>query len=116
MAQPPVTLASTARRSPAQVEDDRLQLTYFFRDALMRRRGFAEQQATEAAEACVTALATLDGNEIAAALSKFRREARRQRDTRIRAELRTGNAADLARREGLSVSQIYEIAARRPSA
>lgn len=39
---------------------------------------------------------------------------RRERDASIRAELRTGNAAELAARHGISVSAVYKIAGRRP--
>lgn len=38
---------------------------------------------------------------------------RKARDASIKAELRTGNAADIAARHNLSVSTVYKIAARR---
>lgn len=108
MAQPPVT----TERSPAQVEEDRLQLTYYLRDELMRRHQFGEVEATSAAEACAAAMARLEGNELAAALSAFRQQERRRRDEQIRAELRTGNAEEVGRRHGLSVRRVYEIAGK----
>ncbi len=111
MAQPPMTCVDT--RSPAQVEDDRLQLAYYMRDELMQQHDLSEADATACAQTCAEALARLKGNELAEGLSAFRQQARRRRDAAIRAELRTGNAAELARRYDLSVTQIYDIAARR---
>ncbi len=109
MAQPPVT----TERSPAQVEEDRLQLTYYLRDELMRQRGYAEQEATAVGEACALALARLEGNELAAALSAFRQQERRRRDQAIRAELRTGNASEVARKYGITMQHVYRLAAQR---
>lgn len=111
MAQPTV---NPVPKSPARVEEERLELTYFVRDALMRRHAFDEQVATETADACVRAIAALEGNELASALSAFRQQLRRERDKRIRANLRTGNADEIARQEHLSVRRVYEIAGVRP--
>lgn len=112
MAQPPLILA--AARSPAQMEDDRLQLTYFIRDVLMSEHAFDEQTATGAGEAIAAALAELEGNELSAAISAFRQRARQRRDEAIRAELRTGNAEAIARQYQLSVRRVYEIAGMKP--
>ena len=113
MAQPPVTPIAP-RRTAAQVEDDRLQLTYYVRDALMRKHDLTEADATVWAQTCATAMAQLKGNELAEALAAFRQQERRQRDAAIRAELRTGNADQVAERHDLSVRRVYEIAGARP--
>ena len=73
----------------------------------------------EVAAACVDAFAAVAASvepaEVVAALRALRRIQKRHRDDRIRAQLRTGNAAIVAKLEGVSVSRVYEIAGKRVS-
>jgi len=95
------------RRTGAQAEETALLLVYTLRDALMHRYDFGERQATEWADTLVNALREKHGGEevyIKAADCS-------ERNAAIRAELRTGNAADVAKRHGLSIQSVYRIAA-----
>lgn len=112
MAQPPVN-PTAHRRTPSQIEDDRLELVMHFRDQLMARHGLNETEATDVGQTCVAALSTLEPNEIAAAISRFRQEARRRRDAAICAELRRGNVAEVARQHGVSRTHAYRVYQKR---
>lgn len=96
--------------TPAQLEEDRLQLVYDVRDALMQRHAYPEQLATDLAELFVATMAQLEDGELLATKRAIRRRARRERDLKIRAELRPGNASEVAARHGVSVTRAYEIA------
>ena len=86
---------------------------YEARDVLMRRYAFGEAQATEIAELLIGTLAALSDEELIQVKRTVTRMKRRQRDARIRAALRTGNADEVARQENLSRSRVYEIANER---
>lgn len=115
MAQPPVSPRAAAGHvpSPAQIEEQKLLLLYEMRDRLMRDHGLSEVQATASVNAFSEVAAAVEPEEVVAMVRHLRRIERRRRDERIRTELRTGNAAEVARREGLSVARVYEIAAAR---
>lgn len=113
MAEPLVTVGQCPSLTPAQLEDERLQLVYDMRDALVERHQFEEALATEVAELCVQTLASVEDGELLATKRAVRRQLRRQRDRLIRAEARTGNAEDVAKRWNLSVTRVYEIWAAR---
>lgn len=113
MEQPPVNTCAETAVSPAQIEEERLQLVYDVRDRLMRLHAFPEKLATEIGELCVDTLAQVDDGELLAAKRVALRRSRRRRDEMICAELRTGNADDVGRRWNLSARRVYEIAATR---
>ncbi len=117
MAKPPVNLAAAqpciAGLTPAQLEDQKLLLLYEMCDRLMRDHGLSEVQATASVVAFSEVAAAVEPDEVAAMVRYLRRIERRRRDERIRSELRTGNAEEVARKHGVSVSRAYEIAGAR---
>lgn len=106
---PPIGLGWT----PAQVEEQKLLLLYEMRDRLMRDHGLTEVQASASVNAFSAVAAAVEPAEVVAMVRHLRRLEKRRRDQRIRAELRTGNAAAVALREGVCVSRVYEIARQR---
>jgi hypothetical protein len=85
------------------------------RARLVHTQGLSEAQAAACVEAFAAVARSVEPDELASAVRELRRAEKIERDARIRAQLRTGNAAKLARAEGLSVSRVYEIAGVRPS-
>jgi hypothetical protein len=84
------------------------------RARLVHKQGLSEAQAAACVEAFAAVARAVEPDELASAVRELRRAEKIERDARIRAQLRTGNAAKLAKAEGLSVSRIYEIAGVRP--
>jgi hypothetical protein len=80
------------------------------RDQLALSSGLTEEQAAASVEALAKVLCALEPEELLAACRHVRRVEKKRRDMRIRAALRTGNASEVAKREGVSVSRVYEIA------
>jgi nucleoid DNA-binding protein len=101
-----------AARTPAQLEEEKLLLLYEMRDRLMHDHGLTELQATASVNAFSDVAAAVEPEELVTLVRYLRRLERRRRDARIRAQLRTGNAQEVARAERLSVSRVYEIAGR----
>ncbi len=99
--------------TPAQIEEQKLLLLYEMRDRLMRDHGLTELQASASVNAFSQVAAAVEPAEVVAMVRHLRRLEKRRRDQRIRAELRTGNAAAVAQREGVCVSRVYEIARQR---
>lgn len=99
-------------RSPAQIEEEKLLLLYEMRDRLMLEHGLTELQATASVNAFSEVAAAVEPEELVTLVRYLRRIEKRRRDARIRAQLRTGNAQEVARAERLSVSRVYEIAGR----
>lgn len=93
----------------AAAEEQMLLLAYRMRDRLMNDHAYTEALATEIAMLCIDTLRDEHGGErlYVAAPSKHSRNAA------VRAELRTGNAEDVAKRHGISVRRVYEIAGSR---
>lgn len=104
----------TIQRSAKAVEiEHRLATVYQMRDSLMREHGYDERQATEVATLCVETLAALSDDELIDVKRAVNLMKRLRRDARIKEDLRTGNAAQVAQREGLSVASVYRIAGQR---
>lgn len=101
--------ATIRRRSPAQLEDERLRYVYACRDALMTRHGFDEKNATETAIYLVDRMRETAGGDAVYIPCASKAE----RNARIKRDLRPGNAAEIAARERLSVSAVYKIAGQR---
>lgn len=89
----------------AAAEEQMLLLAYSMRDRLMQAHAYPEALATEIAMLCVDTLRDEYGGDklYVAAPSK------QSRDAAIRAEARTGNAAQVARRWGISERRVYQI-------
>lgn len=100
---------SDTKQACAAAEEQMLLLIYSMRDRLMEQHDYPEQLATEVATLCVETVRAEYGGErlYVPAMSKL------TRDAAIREELRTGNAAEVARRWNLSESRVYQIARRR---
>lgn len=108
---------SHAAPAPSALDEElRLLCVYRMRDALMQRHAYAEPLATEIAMLLLETLAGLSPEELLEAQSRVRRLQRARRDALIRAELRTGNAADIGRRWGISERRVYQIAGARVGA
>ena len=99
--------------SCAAEEEQNMLLFLELCESLRRRHGYTERQATEVARLCSDTLATVGDDELLAAKRISLRMARQRRDQAIRAELRTGNAADVGRRYGITERQVYRIAGAR---
>lgn len=99
--------------TPAVREEVRIRATYTMRDRLMAHHAFNEQLATAIAALCIDSLRPLTDDELVDVKRAANEAARQQRDVAIRAELRTGNADEVARRHGISRRRVYEIANRR---
>lgn len=102
-------MTSRDKPTPAALEEEMLLLTYTMRDALMKRYEYSELLATEVAGVIVDALRSERGGE----RLYIHAPDNRARDERIRSDLRTGNAAEIAKRENLSERRVYQIARRR---
>lgn len=100
-------------RNALQAERELLAI-YEIRDALMQRHAYSEDLATEVATLCIRTLASLSDEELVHVARCARRAKRALRDAAIRAELRTGNSADVGRKHGLSGRRVLQIAATRP--
>jgi hypothetical protein len=99
---------------PTAIQAERELLAIFeVRDALMKRHAYPEELATEIATLCIRTLSTLSDDELVQVARAARRAKRAIRDQAIRAELRTGNADDVARRHHLHRGTVYKIAGRR---
>jgi hypothetical protein len=106
-----VTCAPVIATAYSAVEEEQTMLLFFeLCDALRLRHGYTEPQATEVARLCIDTMAAVGDDELLAAKRLANRMARQRRDAAIRAELRTGNAAELGRRYGLTARQVYRIA------
>lgn len=99
--------------SCAAEEEQNMLLFVELCDSLRRRHAYTERQATEVARLCIDTLATVGDDELLAAKRISLRMARQRRDAAIRAELRTGNAEEVARRHGITARQVYRIAGSR---
>ena len=117
MAQPPMSAPALPLiglgMTPAQVEEQKLLLLYEMRDRLMRDTGLTELQASASVNVFSQMVAAVEHEELVAMVRCLRRLEKRRRDQRIRAELRTGNADEVAQRHGVSVRRLYEIAGAR---
>lgn len=92
----------------AAAEEQMLLLAYRMRDRLMQDHAYSETLATEIAMLCMDTLRDEYGGDklYVAAPSK------QSRDAAIRSELRTGTAAEVARRWGISERRVYQIAGK----
>jgi hypothetical protein len=97
-------------------EELRLLAVYAMRDTLMKRYGYTELLATETAMLLLETLSKLSDEELIEVKRRVNRLKRTARDNAIRAELRTGNAAEVGRKHGLSERRVYKIAAQRTGA
>lgn len=94
------------RLSPAQREEEMMQMANVMRDALMQRHACTEARATEIAELCLSTLRQAYGGQDVHVYP----ESKAARNAAIRAELVRGNVREVARRWGLSPRQVYGIA------
>lgn len=99
--------------TPAQMADAMQRTVYAMRDRLMRHFAYDERLATELATLAVDTLQSLSYAELVATRAAVERAKRKRRDDEIRRDIRTGNAAELARRHGLTERQVYNIARAR---
>lgn len=92
--------------SPALDADAVYELEAIVAEALELCCGFGRQDAADKAHQLVTVMREKHPN------TKIRipTASKQERNKRIRDELRPGNAAEIASREGLSVSAVYKIA------
>lgn len=96
-------------RKPSAAEETVTLLMHTVRNALMERHGLNEKDATDWADGIVCALRRDHGGDDVY-LKALDTDAR---DAAIRAELRTGNAAEVAARYGITARRVYQIANQR---
>lgn len=100
--------------STAADEELRLLNVYAMRDVLMRQHAYNEVLATEISMLLLETLVKLSDEELIEVKRSVRRLQRAKRDSEIRSQLRTGNAAQVGKVHHLSERRVYEIAAQRP--
>jgi hypothetical protein len=110
---PRTEVSSSAIDLANKVESEPLLLAEM-REVLTRVHGLPAADAAACIAAFGAVAAAVEPEEVVDVVRALRRTKRQARDARIKAQLRTGNAAQLAKAEGLSVSRVYEIAGVRP--
>lgn len=100
--------------STAADEELRLLNVYAMRDVLMKQHAYTESLATEISLLLLETLVKLSDEELIEVKRSVRRLQRAKRDSDIRAQLRTGNAAQVGKEHNLSRSGVYKIARARP--